>query len=81
MGRASALAFAAEGARTVGVDLNGERNSETRRLLEEGGGTMVSHPSCDLTQVEACRCLVNFAVREFRRVDVVYNNAASGGMR
>lgn len=78
MGRAAALKFAAEGALLVGVDLSGELEDETRRQVTGGGGRMISHAPCNLSDEVACASLVELAIREFGRIDVVYNNAAGG---
>ncbi|HEX7784417.1 MAG TPA: SDR family NAD(P)-dependent oxidoreductase [Sphingobium sp.] len=78
MGRAAAIAFAEEGATLVGVDLDAERDAETRSLVEAAGGRMVCHPPCDLSDPSACQSLVDLAISEFGRIDVVFNNAAGG---
>ncbi len=78
MGRAAALLFAAEGALLVGSDMNGEMEAETRRLVVEAGGRMVSHEPCNLADEAACASLAALADREYGRIDVVYNNAAGG---
>ena len=78
MGRAAARLFAAEGGWIVGCDMNGELEDETRRLVAGAGGLMVSHPPCDLSDEKACASLVDLAIREYGRIDVIYNNAAGG---
>jgi NAD(P)-dependent dehydrogenase (short-subunit alcohol dehydrogenase family) len=78
MGRAASIAFAAEGATIVGVDLDAEREAETRRQVEAIGGAMVSHAPCDLTEPAACKSLVDLAIQSFGKIDVVFNNAARG---
>ena len=42
VGRASALRFAAEGARVVCADVNAEGAKETVRLVESAGGTAIA---------------------------------------
>ena len=78
MGRAAALHFAAEGALVVGCDMDEAREAETRRLVIEAGGQMVSDGSRDLTDADACAALVAFAISSHGRVDVLFNNAAGG---
>ena len=78
MGRAAALRFAAEGALLAGVDLSGDLEDETRRRVAQTGGRMVSHEPCNLSDEAACASLVDLAIREYGRIDVVYNNAAGG---
>ena len=77
IGRAVALAFAREGADVVIGYLDGEDEDaeETARLVEEAGRRVVSVPG-DLTAEEACVGLVDRAVEEFGRIDVLVNNAA-----
>jgi len=74
-GRAAAELFAAEGAAIVGCDVKADEAAETERLVQAAGGRMVSLQPCDLTDPDAARALVDLAVGEFGRVDVVYNNA------
>jgi NAD(P)-dependent dehydrogenase (short-subunit alcohol dehydrogenase family) len=40
------------------------------------GGTMQSLQPCDLTSAAGCQNLVEFAISAFRRIDVLFNNAA-----
>jgi NAD(P)-dependent dehydrogenase (short-subunit alcohol dehydrogenase family) len=77
IGRAVALAFAREGADLVICYLEGEDDDgqETARLVREAGRKVVLVPA-DLTHEEACRALVERAVEEFGRVDILVNNAA-----
>jgi NAD(P)-dependent dehydrogenase (short-subunit alcohol dehydrogenase family) len=77
IGRAVALAFAREGADVVICYLEGEDQDgqETARLVQEAGRKVVLVPA-DLTEEDACRALVNRAVDEFGRIDILVNNAA-----
>jgi NAD(P)-dependent dehydrogenase (short-subunit alcohol dehydrogenase family) len=76
MGRAAALAFAREGASVVGCDLNVESAEATVQVVRREGGTMESLQPCRLSNAAECRALVDFAVRTFGRIDVLFNNAA-----
>ncbi len=76
MGRAAALAFAREGALVVGCDLNIESAEATVQVVRAEGGTMESLQPCRLSNAADCRALVDFAVRTFGRIDVLFNNAA-----
>lgn len=78
MGRAAAVAMAEQGALIVGVDLDSDRDAETKRQVEAAGGAMVCHAACDLSDERACQSLVDLAIASFGRIDVVYNNAAGG---
>ncbi len=76
MGREAALTFAREGASVVGCDLNVEAAEATVQMVREVGGTMISLHPCRLSNPADCQALVDFAVRTFSRIDVLFNNAA-----
>jgi len=77
IGRAVALAFAREGADVVIAYLDGEDDDarETARLVEDAGRRAVLVPT-DLVEESACQALVDKAVDELGRIDVLVNNAA-----
>jgi NAD(P)-dependent dehydrogenase (short-subunit alcohol dehydrogenase family) len=77
IGRAVALAFAREGADVVICYLEGEDEDgqETARLVQEAGRRVIRVPA-DLTHEDACRSLVDRAIGEFGRIDILVNNAA-----
>ncbi|MDX6301391.1 MAG: hypothetical protein QOF53_2605 [Nocardioidaceae bacterium] len=77
IGRAVALAFAREGADVVIAYLAGEEEdgAQTAGLIEDAGRRAVQVPT-DLTAEDACRDLVERAVSEFGRIDILVNNAA-----
>ena len=77
IGRAVALAFAREGADVVLSYLEGEEDDgrRTAQLVEDSGRRAVRVPG-DLTSEDACRELVERAVGEFGRIDILVNNAA-----
>ena len=76
IGRAAAVAFAREGASVVGCDLNVDASEATVAVVRGQGGTMVSLQPCQITKPADCQALVDFAVRAFGRIDVLFNNAA-----
>jgi NAD(P)-dependent dehydrogenase (short-subunit alcohol dehydrogenase family) len=76
MGREAALTFAREGASVVGCDLNVEGAEASVQMVRKAGGTMVSLHPCRLSNPSDCKALVDFAVRTFGRIDVLFNNAA-----
>jgi NAD(P)-dependent dehydrogenase (short-subunit alcohol dehydrogenase family) len=76
MGRQAALTFAREGASLVGCDLNVDAAQATVDMVRAEGGTMVSLQPCHLNKPTDCQALVDFAVRSFGRIDVLFNNAA-----
>ena len=76
VGRAAAVAFAREGASVVGCGRNVAEAQTTVEMVRDQGGAMVSLQPCQLTNPADCRALVDFAVRAFGRIDVLFNNAA-----
>ena len=75
MGRATALAFAREGALVVGCDVAVEPAEETLELVTAAGGEMVSLQPCILSDPAECARLVELAVSRFGRIDVLFNLA------
>ena len=76
IGRAAALIFAREGASVVGCDVSVTAAEATTQMVLAQGGTMISRQPCRLTEPAECQALVDFAVRAYGRVDVLFNNAA-----
>ncbi|MEV2193004.1 SDR family oxidoreductase [Streptomyces phaeochromogenes] len=77
IGRAVALAYAREGADVLFTYLpeEGQEAAETSRLVEDAGRKAVAVP-CDIREEEQCRRLVERALDEFGRIDILVNNAA-----
>ena len=79
IGRATALAFAREGARVLVSDIDGGGDDETARLVADAGGTAV-HFACDVTQPAEVEALVAAATDAFGRLDCAHNNAGIEGV-
>lgn len=77
MGRATALAFAREGASVVGCDVAVAPAEATVEMVQAAGGQMVSMQPCRLTDPAECGALVDLAVRAFGRIDMLFNLAAT----
>ncbi|HEY0486717.1 MAG TPA: SDR family oxidoreductase [Mycobacteriales bacterium] len=77
IGRAVALAFAREGADVLIAYLPEEEDDarETLRVVEDAGRKAVGVPG-DLRSESHCHAVVDRAVEEFGRIDVLVNNAA-----
>jgi NAD(P)-dependent dehydrogenase (short-subunit alcohol dehydrogenase family) len=76
IGRAVALAFAREGADVLVAYLNEHEDArETERLVKEAGRKAVLVPG-DIADPAHCRAIIDRAVQEFGRIDVLVNNAA-----
>src|SRR5262245_40324348 len=79
IGRASAIAFAHEGAR-VAITFNSNREAadETAHMIEDvGAEAMVIH--YDLQDDESIRSAVDAVVKQWGRIHVLVNNAMHGG--
>ncbi len=80
IGRATALAFAREGARIVAVDSDGAALGHTAEAIGQIGGTAYAHPADVANEAEAIR-YVELALSNFGALDIVFANAGiSGGM-
>jgi NAD(P)-dependent dehydrogenase (short-subunit alcohol dehydrogenase family) len=77
IGRAVAIAFAREGADVVISYLDSEEEDaqETARWVTDAGRSAVTVPG-DVRDEGYCRALVDRAVQEFGRIDVLVSNAA-----
>ena len=77
IGRATALAFAREGASVLVSYLNEDQDAqETKRLVEEAGQKAVLVAG-DISDEGHCQQLVQRAVQEFGHIDILVNNAAT----
>lgn len=78
IGRACALAMAAEGVRVVVSDIDEVRAHETSGLIEMQGGEAVALRT-DVTHEADCEALVAHALKRWGRLDVAFNNAGVPG--
>ena len=74
IGRETALLFAAEGARIVGVDVNETGGEETASLVREAGGEAVFHRA-DVSASDDCLGMIARAEEEYGQLDILFNNA------
>src|SRR5947207_9582738 len=74
IGRATALAFAREGASVVVADISEQGNQETARMIEEVGGRALA-VTCDVTRAEDVKAALARTVEAFGRLDFAFNNA------
>jgi NAD(P)-dependent dehydrogenase (short-subunit alcohol dehydrogenase family) len=79
IGRATALAFAEEGARIV---VSGRRDEEGKKLVAEIRklGTEAEFIRADVRREEEVRTLIDKTVERFGRLDVAINNAGTEGV-
>ena len=78
IGRASAIAFAREGARVVVSDVNAEGGEETVSRISEIGGQAIFVPA-DVSRAGDVETLVQSTVQQFGRLDCAFNNAGISG--
>ena len=78
IGRASALAFAREGAKVVVADVAVEGGEETVRLIEQRGGEAL-FVKTEVSQAAAVEALITRAVQTYGRLDCAHNNAGIEG--
>ena len=74
IGRATAVAFAREGASVAVADIATDGNEETARLIEQAGGRAMAL-RCDVTREEDIKTTLRATVERFGRLDVAFNNA------
>ena len=78
IGRASALAFAEDGARVVVADVAADQGRETVDLIEAAGGEAIFVPA-DVSRRADVEQLVKAALDTFGRLDCAHNNAGIEG--
>jgi NAD(P)-dependent dehydrogenase (short-subunit alcohol dehydrogenase family) len=76
IGRATALAFAREGASVVVADVSERGNQETAQMIEQLGGRALA-VRCDVTRTEDVKAALDKAVEGLGRLDFAFNNAGS----
>jgi NAD(P)-dependent dehydrogenase (short-subunit alcohol dehydrogenase family) len=76
IGRATALAFAREGANVVVADIDQRGNQDTVRMIDDLGGQALA-VNCDVTRSEDVRSALIKTVERFGRLDYAFNNAGA----
>jgi len=74
IGRAAALAFAAEGANVTVADIDDQHGQATVALLRELGA-QAEFVRVDVSRAADCAAMVEHAVNRYGRLDVAFNNA------
>ncbi|HQM37999.1 MAG TPA: SDR family oxidoreductase [Candidatus Bipolaricaulis anaerobius] len=80
IGRATALAFAREGAKVVLADVLVKEGEEAAQAIREAGGEAI-FVGTDVSKPAAVERAVNQAIENFGRLDVAFNNAGIEGRR
>jgi len=78
IGRATALAFAARGAKVVAVDRDAEGVARTAQTIQQQGGTALG-VGADVTKSGDVARYVKAAVDAYGRIDCFFNNAGIEG--
>jgi NAD(P)-dependent dehydrogenase (short-subunit alcohol dehydrogenase family) len=78
IGRASALAFAEDGARVVAADVSADQGRETVDLIEAAGGEAIFVPA-DVSRPSDVDALLKAAIETYGRLDCAHNNAGIEG--
>ena len=78
IGRATALAFAREGARISVADLDEQGGEETVRMVKDGGGEAF-FVRTDVSQATDAEAMVSRTIEAYDRLDCAFNNAGVDG--
>lgn len=78
IGRATALAFAEDGAKVVVSDINTEGGKETVDLIEKAGGTAI-FVAADISKPADVKMLIDKTVETYGKIDCAVNNAGIEG--
>jgi NAD(P)-dependent dehydrogenase (short-subunit alcohol dehydrogenase family) len=79
-GRAAAILFADEGAQVVVADINAETGEEAAQEARKSGGNAVAFHT-DVTDPDSLQASIDRTIKEFGRLDVLYNNAGGANAR
>lgn len=79
IGRASALAFAREGAKVVVADVQVKGGEETARMIKETGREAI-FVKADVSKASDVEKLISTAGRTYNRLDCAHNNAGIEGV-
>ena len=74
IGRATALAFAREGAKVVVASWSEEDNQDTVRLVEEAGGKALA-VTCDVSRSKDVQQALQQTIQTYGQLDFAFNNA------
>lgn len=74
MGKVAAELFAKEGASVLVTDVAAREGEETAQAIRDAGGRAV-FVKANVAQEDEVKHMVNVAIEEFGRVDILYNNA------
>jgi NAD(P)-dependent dehydrogenase (short-subunit alcohol dehydrogenase family) len=80
IGRACVELFAQEGARVVIAELDAASGEAARDAVSKKGGACLFVPT-DVSEPEQVKRIVDAAIQEYGRIDILYNNAGGSTMQ
>ncbi|HSV82418.1 MAG TPA: SDR family oxidoreductase [Ramlibacter sp.] len=80
IGRACVELFAREGARVVVAEFDAASGEATRDTVVQSGGSCLFVPT-DVSQPDDIARMVDSAMREYGRIDILYNNAGGSTLQ
>lgn len=72
-GKATAVAFARQGARVIAVDIIAEAAEETSNIIKSEGGTVLAL-TCDVADLASVEATVARALNVYDAIDILHNN-------
>lgn len=72
-GKAAAVLYAREGAKIFAVDIDGDAVAETKKIIEDEGGTCAVHAG-DAMKSDQVEAMVSACMAEYGRIDILHNN-------
>ncbi len=74
IGRATALAFAQQGASVVVADMSRSAGEETTALITQAGG-IATFILCDVTKDQDVQSMIDGTIETYGKLDIAFNNA------
>jgi len=72
-GKATAVLFAREGARVLGVDISLAAVQETKGIIDQEGGDCTVHEA-DVSKSDEVKATVERCIQTYGRIDILHNN-------
>lgn len=72
-GKATAVLFAREGARVLGIDISLAAVEETKGIIDQEGGDCTAHKA-DVSKSDEVKATVERCIETYGRIDILHNN-------
>jgi NAD(P)-dependent dehydrogenase (short-subunit alcohol dehydrogenase family) len=79
-GKAAAIVYAREGAAVMAADLKAEAAEDTKRMIENEGGTC-SIFEADVSRAQDCQAMAEQCLKAYGRIDILHNNVGIGARK